>query len=209
MEAGDIPLCSFHGTADGVVTYNRGIVNPGIPLMYLDGSRMLHERACALGVEEYFYTYEGAGHVPYASDAALMNLTVNFIRDFLVLQLGCSETPLQPENEPSEEAILYAIDDCDGNPVDEICASAEIVQINEADFTIYPNPSNGDLTVDAAYQFSTIRIFNLQGQILKVQETSTSGMNLDLSVFENGSYLIQLESNNGMVSKTLKFQLIK
>jgi hypothetical protein len=30
-----------------------------------------------------------------------------------------------------------------------------------------------------------------------------------LSVFENGSYLIQLESNNGMVSKTLKFQLIK
>ena len=65
MEADDVPLCSFHGTADGVVTYNRGIVNPGVPLMYLDGSRMLHERACAIGLEEYFYTYQGTCPAPW------------------------------------------------------------------------------------------------------------------------------------------------
>lgn len=209
MEAGDIPLCSFHGTNDGTVTYNRGIVNPGIPLMYLDGSRMLHERACAVGVEEYFYTYEGEGHVPYAGDAGLMNLTVNFIRDFLVIQLGCDETPLQPENEPSEEALLYEIDDCDGNPVDEICTTTGILEINEANFLIYPNPSIGNITVDASYEFDKIRIFNIQGQVLKTQEVSSNGMTLDLSMFENGSYLIQLESMNGTLSKTLKFQLIK
>ena len=209
MEAGDVPLCSFHGTNDGTVTYNRGIVNPGIPLMYLDGSRMLHERACAVGVEEYFYTYEGAGHVPYAGDAGLMNLTVNFIRDFLVLQLGCDETPLQPENEPSEEALLYAIDDCDGNPVDEICSSSSILEISESDFMIYPNPSHGKTTIDASFAFSKIRILNLQGQVLKTQETCVNGMTLDLSMFKNGSYLIQLESTKGMLSKTLKLQLIK
>ena len=50
LESGDVPLCSMHGTNDGTVKYNRGIVNPGTPLMYLDGSRMLHERACAVGV---------------------------------------------------------------------------------------------------------------------------------------------------------------
>ena len=138
-----------------------------------------------------------------------MNLTVNFIRDFLVIQLGCNETPLQPENEPSEEALLYAIDDCDGNPVDEICTTSGILEVNEANFLIYPNPSIGNITVDASYEFDKIRIFNIQGQVLKTQEVSSNGMTLDLSMFENGSYLIQLESMNGTLSKTLKFQLIK
>jgi len=50
---------------------------------------------------------------------------------------------------------------------------------------------------------------NLQGQVLKTQETSVNGMTLDLSMFKNGSYLIQLESTKGMLSKTLKLQLIK
>ena len=70
LEAGDIPLCSFHGTNDGTVKYNRGIVNPGTPLMYLDGSRMIHKRACAVGLDHQFYTFAGAPHVPYAGTSA-------------------------------------------------------------------------------------------------------------------------------------------
>ena len=209
MEAGDVPLCSFHGTNDGTVTYNRGIVNPGIPLMYLDGSRMLHERACALGLEEYFYTYEGAGHVPYAGDAGLMNLTVDFIRDFLVIQMDCNETPLQPENEPSEEANLYAINDCDGNPVDEICGAAELETQAQTEFRIYPNPSNGFISIDSEFEFDNIRIFNIQGKELLTREGSTNGLNIDLSRFENGSYIIQLETKNGILSKTSRFELIQ
>jgi poly(3-hydroxybutyrate) depolymerase len=209
MEAGDVPLCSFHGTNDGTVTYNRGIVNPGVPLMYLDGSRMLHDRACAVGIEEYFYTYEGAGHVPYAGDAGLMNLTVNFIRDFLVLQLGCDETPLQPENEPSEEAVLYAIDDCDGNPVDEICAPANLIEVDQVNFKIYPNPSNGLISIASDFDFDKVRIFNIQGKELLTRQGGSNGLNIDLSEFENGSYIIQLEMKNGARSKTSRFELIQ
>ena len=209
MEAGDIPLCSFHGTNDGTVTYNRGIVNPGIPLMYLDGSRMLHERACAIGIEEYFYTYEGEGHVPYAGDAALMNLTVNFIRDFLVLQLGCNETPLQPENPPSEEAILYPINYCDGTPVDEICESANLYEVNEVNFKIYPNPSQGIISIDSDYEFNTIRIFNIQGKELMHLDGIQNGSNIDLTKFENGSYIIQLQTKSGVSSKATRFELIQ
>ena len=209
MEAGDIPLCSFHGTNDGTVTYNRGIVNPGIPLMYLDGSRMLHERACALGLEEYFYTYEGAGHVPYAGDAGLMNLTVDFIRDFLVIQMDCDETPLQPENEPSEEANLYAINDCDGNPVDEICGAAQLATQSQKQFSIYPNPSTGLISINSDFDFDKIRIFNIQGKELLTLDGSINGLNIDISKFENGSYIIQLGSKNGAVSETSRFELIR
>ncbi|MEJ6588975.1 MAG: T9SS type A sorting domain-containing protein [Crocinitomicaceae bacterium] len=209
MEADDVPLCSFHGTADGVVTYNRGIVNPGVPLMYLDGSRMLHERACAIGLEEYFYTYQGAGHVPYASNSGLMNLTINFIRDFLVLQLGCNETPLQPENAPSEEALLYAIDDCDGNPIIDECTLSGMAENEEKSFSIFPNPSSGLLSVNADFEFDKASVFNIQGQKLKTQVVALNGTKIDLSKFKAGSYLIQLEKSNGTVSKTLKFELIK
>ena len=209
MEADDVPLCSFHGTADGVVTYNRGIVNPGVPLMYLDGSRMLHERACAIGLEEYFYTYQGAGHVPYASNSGLMNLTINFIRDFLVLQLGCNETPLQPENAPSEEALLYAIDDCDGNPIIDECTLSGMAENEEKSFSIFPNPSSGLLSVNADFEFDKASVFNIQCQKLKTQVVALNGTKIDLSKFKAGSYLIQLEKSNGTVSKTLKFELIK
>lgn len=209
MEAGDIPLCSFHGTADEVVTYNRGLVNPGIPLMYLDGSRMLHERACAIGLEEYFYTYAGAGHVPYINNSSLMNLTINFIRDFLVLQMDCNETPLQAENAPSEDAILYSIDDCDGNPVDEICSASIINAASQSLFKIYPNPTAGIVSIDSDFEFEKIVVFNLQGQLIKSQYTAFSGTTLDLSSFENGSYLIQLKSAGNISSKTLRLELIK
>ena len=209
MESGDVPLCSVHGTEDGVVPYNRGIVNPGIPLLYADGSRMLHERACALNLEEYMYTFVGEGHVPYGSNSGLLNLTVDFIRDFLVIQLDCNETPLQPENEPSEEANLYAINDCDGNPVDEICGAAQLNSQSQEQFRIYPNPTNGFISIDADFEFDKIRIFNIQGKELMTLEGISNGLNIDLSKFENGSYIIQLETKNGILSTTSRLELIR
>jgi hypothetical protein len=209
MESGDVPLCSVHGTEDGVVPYNRGIVNPGIPLLYADGSRMLHERACALNLEEYMYTFVGEGHVPYGSNSGLLNLTVDFIRDFLVIQLDCNEPPLQPENEPSEEANLYAINYCDGNPVDEICGPAQLAFQGQNQFSIYPNPSTGFISIDSDFDFDNIRIFNIQGKELLTLKGSTNGLNIDLSRFENGSYIIQIETKNGILSKTSRFELIQ
>ena len=138
-----------------------------------------------------------------------MNLTVNFIRDFLVVQLGCNETPLQPENEPSEEAVLYAIDDCDGNPVDEICTVADLTQTNYLNFKIYPNPSNGSISIDSDHEFEKIRIFNIQGKELMTQEGLTKGKNIDLSRFKDGSYIIQLETKNGILSKMIRFELVQ
>ena len=44
---------------DGTVKYNRGVVNPGIPLILLDGSRMLKEQANAIGLNNPFYTWYG------------------------------------------------------------------------------------------------------------------------------------------------------
>jgi len=209
IEADDVPLCSVHGTNDDVVQYNRGMVNPGIPLMYLDGSRMLHERACAIGLEEYFYTFPGAGHVPYISNATIMNTTVNFIRDFLVKQMGCNEAILQPENNPMETAFLYPIDDCDGNPIDDECTSSGLTENNSLDFEIYPNPAQYQLTIKSEELIERIEIYSLIGQRIMTKNCLLNEINIELSNIESGSYLIRVFDTNNKSSKAQLIEIIE
>ena len=197
LEAGDVPLCSFHGTADGTVKYNRGMVNPGTPLMYLDGSRMLHERACAVGVENQFYTFPGAPHVPYLSNAAYMDTSIRFVRDFLVKQLGCTEAILQPENAPMQAVNLYAINYCDGTPVNEVCTSSGIDE-GSISLQLYPNPTSGILylTTDGS-TIASIKVMDMLGKIQKVN-SSTVG-ELDVTHLPNGTYFIAIELSNAQI----------
>ncbi len=197
MQAGDVPLCSIHGTADGTVKYNRGIVNPGTPLMYLDGSRMLHERACAIGVENQFYTFPGAPHVPYAGNAAYMDTTVNFIRDFLVKRLGCTDNELQPENARMETANLYAINYCDGSPVNEVCPTSGIKENNISSFLLFPNPASNVLNIrtKTAGKFD-VSIFDLTGREILNKSILNGQATIDLSNINKGNYIVKLVQNN-------------
>lgn len=203
LEAGDEPLCSIHGTSDGTVRYNRGIVNPGTPLMYLDGSRLLFDRACAVNIQNNFYTFSGAPHVPYAGTSAnaiaYMDTTDNFIRDFLVDQLGCNETPLQLANAPLQAAILYATNYCDGSPVNEIC----IAGINEESLRfsveLFPNPSEGVVHLRTwEFSFSQVTVLDLLGRTILNSCPNTEEAILDLSHLTPGNYLVAYLLNNGV-----------
>lgn len=191
LEAGDIPLASVHGTNDGTVKYNRGIVNPGTPLMYLDGSRMVHERACAVGVENQFYTFPGAPHVPYAGNAAYMDTTVNFFRDFLIKQLGCTDNILQPENDRMQAAVLYPINYCDGTPVDEVCPLSLINVITSENMVVFPNPAADEVTVtlhDNAIH--SVSIKDMMGRVVLENNEVTGSTIINLSILKSGNYLV-------------------
>lgn len=205
LEAGDVPVASVHGTNDGTVKYNRGIVNPGTPLMYLDGSRMIHERACALGIENQFYTFPNAPHVPYAGSAAYMDTTVSFFRDFLINQLGCTDNMLRPENARMQSVFLYPIDYCDGSAVDEVCSSSEISEISMDNIKIYPVPTHGELIVKIEEEsFYTLRILDLFGRTLLVSNLNALETSFDLSLFAKGSYILKITNQNkNTISKTI------
>ena len=211
LEVGDVPLCSIHGTSDGTVKYNRGIVNPGTPLMYLDGSRMLHDRACAINVQSNFYTFPGAPHVPYAgtsaSALAYMDTTENFVRDFLVDRLGCTETPLQLANAPLQLAILYPMNYCDGSPVDEVCLGAGIEESTELETLIYPNPTSGNISINlSVYNQYQIQIVDMSGRILEERSFEGVTQSIDLSGYKNGTYLILIRNLN---QETITKRIIK
>ncbi len=198
LEAGDVPMVSIHGTADGTVKYNRGIVNPGTALMYLDGSRMLHERACAVNVSSEFYTFSGAGHVPYIGNNAYMDTTERFIRDFLVTQLGCNEAPLQLANTPLQQAILYPTFYCDGTAVDELCLAGIEESPEDMDVSLYPNPAADYLTLVAHDAlFNELIIMDLQGRIIVSHKTQDTTVDLDLTGLNPGNYLVNILLSNG------------
>jgi hypothetical protein len=198
MEADDVPLVSVHGTNDGTVKYNRGLVNPGTPLMYLDGSRMLHERACALNLDNNFYTFPGAPHVPFAGSSAnavaYMDTTSNFIRDFLIGQFGCNNALLQPANLPMQTAYLYPINDCSGNSITDLCLSSGIEEINSTSFEMYPNPTSGNISVKHKIQgMVEIAVYDLTGRIVFMEKSANSTVLLNLNQLKTGTYILSLK----------------
>ncbi|MCS4436677.1 alpha/beta hydrolase [Aquiflexum gelatinilyticum] len=77
------PIVSMHGNEDNVVPYGSGeitILNIGIEV---DGSSVIHPKLDEYGITNDFYTFEGAGHTPFVMNEAYMDITINFIRDFL------------------------------------------------------------------------------------------------------------------------------
>ncbi|MFN5292017.1 MAG: T9SS type A sorting domain-containing protein, partial [Flavobacteriia bacterium] len=209
LEAGDVPLCSVHGTSDGTVKYNRGIVNPGTPLMYLDGSRMIHERACAIGVTNQFYTFNNAPHVPYLSNAAYMDSTERFVRDFLVGVMGCNQSALLPANEMQEQAVLYPTTYCDGTPSNEACGTNNLTNWEEIEVKVYPNPTQGDIRVQASETLSNINIYGFDGKIFLQLKTNPSlDQEISLDTLPNGIYILEVETENQQISRT-KIQILR
>ncbi|WP_343635578.1 T9SS type A sorting domain-containing protein [Fluviicola sp.] len=211
MEAGDVPLVSVHGTADGTVKYNRGVVNPGVPIMYLDGSRMLLERSCALNHPHKLYTFLGAPHVPYAGTSAAqiayMDTTANFVRDFLVHQLGCTNMDLQPANPPAEMAYLYPINYCDGSPVNETCVLGLTENTKEDEMTLYPNPASSQVTIHCESEGAkTIAVIDLSGRTVLTREMNTNGYVLSVHDLNKGTYFVRLLDHN--TQKALMKQLV-
>lgn len=212
LEAGDVPLVSLHGTADNTVKYNRGIVNPGVPLMYLDGSRMLAERSCAIAHPHNFYTFNGAPHVPYAgtgaAQIAYMDTTANFIRDFLVQQLGCTNADIQPANPPAETATLYAINYCDGSPVDEVCLTSGVAENKKADFSLFPNPATTEVTIAWEGNAATVTVMDLSGRIVLDKKVNANAYKMNVQSLNKGTYLVSVqdENNNQLTVKQLIIQ---
>jgi len=208
LEAGNVPVCSMHGTVDGTVKYSRGIVNPGVPLMYLDGSRMIHERAQAENVSSVFYTWYGADHDPFAGTSptalAYMDTTINFVRDFLIGQLGCSNSILQAENAPFGAASLYAYTPCSANVPYNDCTALALNEQVETRSTLYPNPSDGSFEIElGSVENFTVEIVDLSGRVHALKTDKTGHMHFDNLSLTKGMYIVRISNERGNI-ETIK-----
>ena len=194
IETGDVPVVSLHGNNDGTVPYNRDIAAvSGFPIMYLDGSRMIHEGATDVGVQSNFYTYYGQDHVPHAGSAQYMDTTINFIRDFLIDNLGCTDTPLLAPNTPLETANLYQLYYCD------LGLTAEVDMIN----AIYPNPATEEITIEFKESgIHVVKLIDLTGRTIISQEVNTKINSIGLNNVQSGSYILNVSNESGVLQSS-------
>ena len=75
----------------------------------------------------------------------------------------------------------------------------------EEGWTIYPNPSNGEITLKGVPFGSDIQVFNSVGQMVLSQKMNSE--RLSLSQLPGGTYLVKGQQENGAV-KTLRISII-
>jgi len=191
LEAGDAPICSLQGDDDSVVPYGTGMASvSGFNVIQMDGSRIIKERALSVGVQNNLYTHYGADHSPYAASASYMDTTVNFIGDFLVDFLGCTETVVQPANSPSGPADLYALTYC-GLSVD---VEAEMIT------GLFPNPSEEFVNVEFGEGIETIQsveLVDVLGRVLNAFELNSTSLVIAKSDYGTGTYFVRVTNKNG------------
>ena len=65
------------------------------------------------------------------------------------------------------------------------------------DFTLYPNPAQDILNIETQQQIETVKIYNLQGQLIK--EVSTNS--IDVSNLNTGLYFVQVTVDGKSITK--------
>ena len=63
------------------------------------------------------------------------------------------------------------------------------------DFKLYPNPTNGQITI-ALEGMQMVVVYNALGQALLNKEINSDVLQLDLSGFENGLYWVKVVAQN-------------
>ena len=97
IEAGDVPVVSTHGTADGTVPFGTGPISLlGVNVIDVDGSWPVHIRAEEVGLDHRFVTFEGAGHVPHMSSDYYYDLTRAAVTGFTSRQVCPAYADIEP-----------------------------------------------------------------------------------------------------------------
>jgi para-nitrobenzyl esterase len=180
MEAGDIPVVSLHGPNDNTVPYDTKMlyISGTFPIMVVNGSKAVHEKATEINLTNKFYTYYGQDHVPYVGTSstakAYMDTTVRFVSNFLYSVLGC--TPSDP------------------NPLANLPVSVEEVSLKDM-VNIYPNPANSLVTLNFDEKMigaANLSISDITGKIILTNQINSVTKNLDVKEFPKGIYFVTI-----------------
>ena len=76
---------------------------------------------------------------------------------------------------------------------------------NEKAFNIYPNPTNGNITV-CGEEINMVEVYNLCGQKVMAIEANSSNVNVNMNALATGVYMVKIVDNNGnaTVNKVVK-----
>lgn len=73
----------------------------------------------------------------------------------------------------------------------------------ESGLSLYPNPTEDQVTVSAIRVFDAVTVYDLRGRLVVQESVNTLSTSLDMSSFEAGIYLVKITSGTSVVTKRL------
>jgi DNA gyrase inhibitor GyrI len=73
---------------------------------------------------------------------------------------------------------------------------------NNLDLSVYPNPAENVLNIDAAESLSSVKVIGMDGRVVVEEEINGNTVSIDVSSIEAGSYYYEVVSLNGVVSRS-------
>ena len=111
--------------------------------------------------------------------------------------ISCSPTAKQ--NNGTQAAIVRSKSNISNN-------RATSIKNIESGFSVYPNPTNGNLTITFANSTKgSVKVISVLGEEVfnEAFNQTTEKLNVDLTKYESGMYLVQITSNNTTVVKRI------
>ncbi len=161
----DVPLFSVHDDMDGVVPYAYGSASIfTIPIISLQGSFLMHEKAQLEGLNSELITYSNSNnHVSYFNSNQIT-------QDSILLR---SLNFLYPQ-------ICGALAD-----VNILAPTVE--------FKMYPNPAQSSVTIELANAHGfTLSISDLSGRNIVSTQVQSGKTVVSLATFTPGTYFIEV-----------------
>jgi len=86
------------------------------------------------------------------------------------------------------------------------CNALSVAEEAQLDFSFYPNPSSGIITLTSPYQNATVTLYTLGGQQLFSRKLAFGDNKLQLEQMQSGIYLLTVSSENTFQTKKLVLQ---
>lgn len=179
ITAYSVPILSLHGDSDKTVPYGTDTIwlLDQYPIVEVDGSHSIQERADHLGLKNCLFTYLGADHVPHVLNKLYTDTTESLMRNFLTSVL-CNKSIACDYTDSIEMANDVAL---------------------EARIQVWPNPSGGRILISSDVEIVGVVLYNRLGQ--KIFSPPLDVQLIDLTEFPKGLYFMEIESVEGKVVK--------
>lgn len=226
LEAGDVPMVSFHCVSDPYAPYGDGDVivpTTGDFVVSVSGSHTVQMRANAFGNNDVF----GSPTDPFSVRANMVNDGYEGLFPFVTPnvqsapwqwwnsseQMNANGLATNPDMSRSK-AMTY-IDTIIGylSPrlksvmVDDTTIGISETNIIKNNVVVYPNPSSSNLFINADNMIQSIRLFSMTGQeVLNIQNVNSNKFEVLRSSIKDGLYFISIATSKGQITQKIILQ---
>jgi hypothetical protein len=109
------------------------------------------------------------------------------------------------QTELSMDEITFAADGMEGTLSEPMTLRFGTTKLDENEWSkvlVYPNPSNGVFNIQGQ-GIRKVEVFNAFGQAVVSEETSNDHLQIDLSRYADGCYMLRVVTDNGIINRQL------